>query len=276
MKALLLAKRNCKEILREPLCFVFCLGFPALLLIAFRLINYYAGGHWMALSDLLPGVAVFSLSFIMLFMTLLVSKDRATAFLTRLYNAPLSAVDFIVGYALPGILLGVLQSLITYAVGLLVCLIPDGSLAARGIVTVAWEIDYTALPPVETQVGVTLPFGGILTATLAALPVILLFVALGILFGTLLGERAAPGATSALITGAGLLGGAWMPLSEMGGFETFCRILPFYPATIAARHAFMLRAPSFEELFLPLLWVLLWAIAASLLAVLLFRRAMRG
>lgn len=276
MKALLLAKRNCKEILREPLSFVFCLGFPTLLLIAFRLINYHVGSNWMSLADLVPGVSVFSLSFVMLYMTLLVSRDHATAFLTRLYTAPLRGCDFIVGYALPGMLLGVLQSLITYTIGLLVCLIPNGSLTAHGIVTVAKQVNYSTLPPVETQISTTLPFLGIITATLAALPIILLFVALGILFGTLLNDRAAPGVSSALITGAGLLGGAWMPLSEMGSFESFCRILPFYPATFTARHAFLLQAKNASELVLPLLTVLLWAAAITLAAVLLFRRSIKG
>ncbi len=276
MKARLLAGRSFKEILRDPLSFVFCLGFPALLLIAFRLINYYVGSNWMTLSDLIPGVSVFSLSFIMLYMTLLVSKDRATAFLTRLYTAPVHAVDFIVGYALPGIVLGVLQSLITYLAGLIISLMPNGSFTAKGVETVSKSVDYTAMPPITVEGAELLPFGGIFTATLAALPAVFLFVSLGIIFGTVLNEKAAPGISSAIITASGLLGGAWMPLSDMGGFESFCRFLPFYPATTLARTAFMLHAPTASGFWLPLATVTLWCAAVFAAAVLLFLRSMRG
>ncbi len=276
MKSLLLARRSFKEILRDPLSLIFSLGFPALLLIAFRVINYYTNGHWMTLAELIPGVAVFSLSFIMLYMTLLVSKDRATSFLSRLYTAPLRAMDFIIGYALPGVVLGVLQSLITYLAGMVVSLAPNGTLTAKGVETVSKTVDYTTLPPVTVEGTSLLPFGGIFAATLAALPAILLFVSLGILFGTLLSEKSAPGISSAVITASGLLGGAWMQLSSMGSFADFCRFLPFYPATTLARTAFMLNAPTASGFWLPLLTVTLWCAAVFVAAVLLFLRSIRG
>lgn len=276
MKSLLLAKRSFKEILRDPLSFVFCLGFPVLLLIAFRVINYYVGDGWMSLSDLVPGVAVFSLSFIMLYMTLLVSKDRATSFLARLYTAPLRAIDFIIGYALPGVVLGVLQLLITYLAGMVISLVPNGTLTAKGVETVLKTVDYTTVPPLTVEGTVLLPFGGIFTATLAALPTVLLFVSLGILFGTLLNEKSAPGISSAVITASGLLGGAWMPLSDMGSFADFCSFLPFYPATTLARTAFMLHAPTASGFWLPLITVTLWCVAVFTAAVLLFLRSLRG
>lgn len=276
MRSLLLARRSFKEILRDPLSLVFSLGFPVLLLVAFRVINYYANGNWMTLSELVPGVAVFSLSFIMLYMTLLVSKDRATSFLSRLYTAPLRATDFIIGYALPGVVLGMLQSLITYLAGMVVSLVPNGALAAKGVETVSKTVDHTTMPPVTVEGAVLLPFGGIFAATLAALPTILLFVSLGILFGTLLNEKSAPGISSAVITASGLLGGAWMPLSSMGGFADFCRFLPFYPATTLARTAFMLNTPTANGFWLPLFTVTLWCAVVFAAAVLLFLRSMRG
>ena len=276
MRGVLLAKRNFKELLREPMSLVFSLGLPAVLLCAFRLISYYANGHWMALSDLVPGVAVFSLTFMMLYMTLLVSGDRSSAFLSRLYNAPVRAVDFIVGYALPGVALGVLQSLITYAMGFLVCLVPDGKIVANGVEIATKSIDYTTLPPTSVEGTALLPFGGAFAATLATLPAIVLFVSLGILLGTLLTERAAPGVSSAVITASGLLGGAWMPLSDMGGFEKLCRFLPFYPATTLARTCFMLQAPTLENVVLPLVTVGAFAILSFVGACLCFSLKMQG
>lgn len=271
MKSLAFAARNTKEILRDPLSFIFCLGFPVALLSVFRVIQYNTGNDWMSMEALIPGVAVFGLSFVMLFMTLLVSKDRSTAFLTRLYHSPLTTVDFVVGYALPGVVLGLVQVFITYLIGMVVALIPGGSLTAQGVAVTAKMLTSTGY--IETT---TLPWGGIFAATLAALPVILFFVACGILFGTLLNERSAPGVSSAIISAAGILGGCWMPLSLMGSFETFCRVLPFYPAVIAARSAFALAVPEGERLWLSYLTVLLWVAAVAVLAVLTFRRGMKG
>ena len=276
MRGLLLAKRNFKELLREPMSFIFSLGFPAVLLCAFRLINYYADGNWMPLSDLVPGVAVFSLTFIMLYMALLVSGDRSSAFLSRLYNAPVRSVDFIVGYALPGVALGALQSLITYGMGFLVCLLPNGKMTANGVEIATKIIDYATLPPTGVEGTDLLPFGGALSATLATLPAIVLFVSLGILFGTLLSERAAPGVSSAVITASGLLGGAWMPLSTMGAFEKVCRALPFYPATTLARTSFMLGALSAQNFVLPLVTVVIFAALSFVGACLCFSLNMQG
>lgn len=261
MKALLLAKRNFKEILRDPLSLLFSLGFPAILLAVFRLINYNVGNSWMTMAELIPGVATFSLSFIMLYMTLLVSKDRTTAFLTRLYTTPLRASDFILGYTVPGVLLGVLQTLITYSVGLAVAILPEGGITVAGVETVSKTVQIGPTPVLTKTVEILHPWG-IFTGTLAALPTILFFVALGILLGTLLGDRAAPGISSAIITASGLLGGAWMQLSLMGSFEKVCRFLPFYPATVLARTAFVGAPLNRDTLLLPLLVVVLYAMLA--------------
>ena len=57
----------------------------------------------------------------------------------------------------------------------------------------------------------------------------------GILFGTIFNDKSAPGVCSVFISLAGILGGCWMPLETMGGFETFCRFLPFYPSVYIGR-----------------------------------------
>ncbi|MBR2056613.1 MAG: ABC transporter permease, partial [Clostridia bacterium] len=48
-----------------------------------------------------PGIAVFGLSFMTLFSATLVSKDRESSFLQRLYTAPIKPANFILGYMLP-------------------------------------------------------------------------------------------------------------------------------------------------------------------------------
>ena len=272
MKSLAFADRNKKEILRDPVSFIFCLGFPVAMLAIFRVISYHTGGHWMTMEQLIPGVSVFGLSFVMLFMTLLVAKDRGNSFLTRLYHAPLRTVDFVLGYALPGALIGLVQTFITYAAGALIALVPNGQLTAKGIAVASKVLTSTGAIERVT----VLPWGGLFAATLAAIPAVLFFVACGILFGTILGERSAPGVSSAIISAAGLLGGCWMSLELMGGFEKFCRFLPFYPAVRISRAAFALNVADGGDFAVSLLTVLLWTALAAALAVVAFRRTMKG
>ncbi|MBO5355765.1 MAG: ABC transporter permease [Clostridia bacterium] len=272
MKSLAFADRNKKEILRDPISFIFCLGFPVAMLAIFRVISYHTGGHWMTMEQLIPGVSVFGLSFVMLFMTLLVAKDRGNSFLTRLYHAPLRTVDFVLGYALPGALIGLVQTFITYAAGALIALVPNGQLTAKGIAVASKVLTSTGAIERVT----VLPWGGLFAATLAAIPAVLFFVACGILFGTILGERSAPGVSSAIISAAGLLGGCWMSLELMGSFEKFCRFLPFYPAVRISRAAFALNVADGGDFAVSLLTVLLWTALAATLAVVAFRRTMKG
>ena len=268
MRAIVFAKRNVKEILRDPISFVFCLGFPVGMLAIFRVLQCNVGDGWMTAVDLIPGVSVFSLTFVMLYETLLVSKDRTTSFLTRLYHSPMRTADFVVGYALPGVILSLLQSLLTYLVGVVIALIPGGRLGAKGFEIAAKLVGEQG----TLEYFVTLPYAGFLWATLTALPVIVFFVACGVLFGSLLNERSAPGVASAVISGAGILSGAWMPLAQMGGFEDFCRVLPFYPAVTLARSCFAMQTPTWAGFWLPLLTVILWALAVALAAILVFHK----
>ena len=79
------SKRNLKELIRDPLIYIFCLGFPIVMLLLFYLINSYSQGNTptFEIRALLPGIMTFSYSFVMLAMGLLVSKDRQTFFLKR-------------------------------------------------------------------------------------------------------------------------------------------------------------------------------------------------
>ena len=85
MKIKAFASRNAKEILRDPLSYIFCLGFPVVMLVIMTIVNESippeAGMDIFNIDKLSPGVTVFGLTFIMLFTTILISKDRSTAFL---------------------------------------------------------------------------------------------------------------------------------------------------------------------------------------------------
>ena len=77
--------------------------------------------------------------------------------------------------------------------------------------------------------------GNILLLIIAQLPILITNIFLGILFGTTFNDKSAPGICSVIISLAGILGGCWMPIETMGGFETFCRFLPFYPSVYIGR-----------------------------------------
>ena len=101
MKWLVFAKRNTREILRDPLTLLFGLGFPVILLLLLTMIQRNVPVSMFELDHLTPGIVVFGYSFLALFAALLVSRDRCTSFLLRLFSSPMGASDFILGYLLP-------------------------------------------------------------------------------------------------------------------------------------------------------------------------------
>ncbi len=203
-------KRNIKEIMRDPIIYIFCLGFPIVMFLLFFIINKYSNGNTptFEISSLLPGIMVFSYSFIMLTLGLMVSKDKGTFFLKRLYSSPMKAYDFIIGYFLVGLIIGLIQSV--------VCVIMALILSINSTVN-------------------SIPIVNLLLLIVSQLPILLLNVFLGILLGTILNDKSAPGISSVFISVSGILGGCWMPLETMGGFETFCLFLPFYPSVYIGR-----------------------------------------
>lgn len=203
-------KRNMKEVLRDSVIYIFCLVFPLVMLLLFSIIANYTDGNtpMFELSSLLPAIIMFSFSFDMITMALLVSRDRQTSFLKRLYSSPMKAYHFILGYAIVGFLVGLAQTVICILFSFIISLINGVSFA---------------------------PFANLLLLVLSQLPILITFVFLGILFGTIFNDKSAPGICSIIISVAGVLGGCWMPLDAMGNFELFCRFLPFYPSVYIGR-----------------------------------------
>ena len=203
-------KRNLKEVLRDPIIYIFCLGFPIALFLLFYTINKFSNGHTPTFEvlSLLPGIIVFSYSFVMLTLAIIVSKDRLTFFLKRLYSSPMKSYDFILGYSLVGMFIGLLQTIVCVITGYIIALISNVSFIS---------------------------VGSILLLIVSQLPILITNIFLGILFGTVFSDKSAPGICSVFISLAGILGGCWMPIETMGGFETICRCLPFYPSVYIGR-----------------------------------------
>ncbi|MBQ5800495.1 MAG: ABC transporter permease, partial [Clostridia bacterium] len=89
MRMLSFANRNVKEILRDPLTLCFGLGFPLVLILLLSAIQANVPVPLFEIGHLTPGITVFGLSFMTLFSATLISKDRGSSLLQRLYTTPL-------------------------------------------------------------------------------------------------------------------------------------------------------------------------------------------
>lgn len=118
MKLKYFSSRTFKEIIRDPINLFFGLIFPAILILLLEKIGKNAPVSMFKVEELIPGMTVFGLSFMTLFASLLISKDRESAFLQRLYTTPLKPIDFILGYSLPLVPMAVIQSFVCYLLGI--------------------------------------------------------------------------------------------------------------------------------------------------------------
>jgi ABC-2 type transport system permease protein len=241
MKTMAFASRNSKEILRDPLNLAFGLGFPLVVLFLLSAIQANIPIGLFKIENLAPGIAVFGLSFISLFSGMLIAKDRSSSYLMRLYSSPLTAGNFILGYTLPLLPMATMQSVICFAAALVLGL----SLSAN-----------------------------ILLVLVVLIPAAVLFIAIGLLAGSLLTDRQVGGICGALLTNlAAWLSGTWFDLDLVGGaFKTIAYALPFVHAVDAGKAAL---AGNFAEIFPHIGWVTGYALAILLIAVFVFSKKMR-
>ena len=232
--------RNTKEILRDPLNLAFGLGFPVVLLLLLTAIQSNIPIDLFQLEQLTPGIAVFGFSFLSLFSATLISKDRTTSFLMRLFASPMRARDFILGYTLPLLPMALLQAAL--------CFVVAGILGMR----------LTA---------------NALLAIVVTLPAAALFIGIGLLCGSALNDKQVGGICGALLTNLSAgLSGTWFDLDLVGGvFQKIAYALPFAHAVDAGRAAM---AGEYSAIMPHLWWVIGYALAALVAAVLVFRKKM--
>lgn len=240
-KMLTFAQRNAKEILRDPLTLCFGLGFPLVLILLLSAIQASVPVSLFEIEQLTPGITVFGLSFMTLFSATVIARDRQSALLQRLYTTPMSPLDFILGYALPIIPISVAQSIICYIVAMVLGLAPTIN---------------------------------VLYAVLSIIPVSILFIALGLLFGSILNDKQVGGICGALLTNlSAWLSGVWFDLELVGGaFKNVAYALPFVHAVEMER---AILSGDFAAVLPHLLWVMGYTVVVLLAAVLLFLRQMK-
>ena len=246
------AARNFKEILRDTLSYIFCLGFPLVMLVIMTLVDksipQEVGMTIFHIENLAGGIVVFGHTFIMLFTAITVAKDRSGAFLVRMYATPMTSADFALGYMLPMLGIALAQGVLIGLCSLLVSVLSGGALT----------------------------LGGVLLALPVMLPSAVLFIGFGLLFGTLFSDKAAPGVCSIIISLGSFLGSIWFDAEATGGvLFNISRCLPFHYCTKSVRAAMQLNLTK-DAFLLPLLIVCACAAAVVALAAFVFSRKMKA
>lgn len=241
MKLLTFSSRTAKEVIRDPINIGFGLGFPVVLILLLSAIQANIPVTLFEIEKLAPGISVFGLSFMTLFSATLISKDRSSAILQRLYTTPLAPMDFILGYTLPILPIALAQCVVCY------------------IVAVILGLEVTV---------------NILLAILAVIPSALFFIALGLLCGSIFSDKQVGGICGALLTNlTAWLSGIWFDLELVGGvFKKIADLLPFIHA-VKMEQAVI--SGDFSDIFPHIYWVLGYMLAAFGLAVFAFLRQMR-
>ncbi len=236
MKLLIFSSRTTKEILREPINLIFGIGFPLIILAMLTIIQKNIPVDLFAIEKLIPGIAVFGLSFIAVFSGTLIATDRDSSFLMRLFTTPLTAFDYIGGYTLPLLPMAILQIIISYMAAFFIGLRPS----------------------VE-----------VLVSIVVLLPSAILFIGIGLLVGGLFNAKVVGNLCGALLTNLCVwLSGAWFDLSLVGGwFEKIAYSLPFAHAVEATRACL---AGNYGAIFPHLWWVTGYAAVIMGIAVMVF------
>ena len=242
MRTRAFALRTYREIIRDKINLAFGLGFPIVLLLLLSMIQSNIPVSLFEIDRLTPGIAVFGLSFISLFSGILIAKDRSSSFMLRLFTSPLTAKNFILGYTIPLLPMAIAQIAVCFIVALFLGLTPTLSI----LVTVA-----------------------------VLLPAALVFVALGLLCGSIFNDKQVGAVCGALLTNlSAWLSGTWFDVNLVGGaFKSISNALPFIHAVNVGRAAL---AGNYAAVFPELWWVIAYALGLTVLAIAVFTRKMNS
>ncbi len=198
MRTLNFAKRNFKEIIRDPLSIIFAILLPLFLLFIFQ--QFKIPNDSYKLENFTPGVIIFSFSFITLFTSTLIAKDRSTSLLIRLGISPMKPIEYILGYMISFIPIVLLQDVILFILALI--------LGLPFSINIIWTI-------------------------LISIIIAILFLGMGILIGSLVSDKAASGVSSIVVQLVCFTSGMYFPKELLGNvYGKICEFLPFDSALV--------------------------------------------
>ena len=193
MRMLNFAKRNFKELIRDPLSLVFEIILPIFLLFIFQQFNIPEENY--KLENFTPSIILFGFSFITLFSATLIAKDRTSSLLIRLGISPMKPKDYILGYIMSLLPIVLIQNIIFFIVAILLGL----------------EFSLSIFPTI-----------------IVSLIISVFFISLGILIGSLVSEKGTGGLGSIIVQLVCFTSGMYFPKEVIGGvFEIICKALPF-------------------------------------------------
>ena len=193
MRMLNFAKRNFKELIRDPLSLVFEIILPIFLLFIFQQFKIPEENY--RLENFTPAIILFGFSFITLFTSTLIAKDRTSSFLIRLGISPMKSSDYILGYIISIIPIIIIQDILFFIVAML--------LGLSFNITIIYTI-------------------------IVSIIVSIFFITLGILIGSLVSERGTGGLGSIIVQLVCFTSGMYFPKELVGKvFAKICEILPF-------------------------------------------------
>ena len=241
MKYIYFAKRNFKEILRDPLSLILGVLLPVFLLLFFSIISKKAPIEVFRPVSIVPGITIFGFTFITMFIGLLIAKDKSSSFLTRLFISPLKPKDFIIGYSIPLLPFALIIGIACLIVGVFIGL------------------------PVSLKIVYTL---------ISFIPYILFSIFVGIFLGVAFSESQNMAIGNIYIISSTLLGGAWMDLNVLG--DTIKRITDFLPFSHAIEFSRIILSDRQESIWIHLIIVSGYAILFFFLSVYFFTRKMKS
>lgn len=200
MNVLHLAKRNIKEMIREPLGSVFCIGFPVFMLllmqIIFTNIDLEVVPPSFEIKNYASGICIFGYAFLTLFIALQLASDKNSSFIKRINIAPISKAEYYLSYVVSSLPIALGQTVLFYLISLI--------------------FKY--------------PFDGyFFLGIVYLLPSALLYICFGILIGCICSDEKQTGPIGSIFVSlTSIIGGVFMPVSMFkGGFKTFIDLLPF-------------------------------------------------
>ena len=193
MRILNFAKRNFKEIIRDPLSIVFAILLPLFLLFVFHQINIPSENY--EIKNFTSGIIVFGFSFITLFTAMLISKDRTTSLLVRLGISPMKPIEYVLGYMLSIIPIILIQNILFFLLAIILGL------------------------------GISI---SIIFAILVSVVIAILFISVGIIIGSIFTEKASSGISSIIVQLVCFTSSMYFPKEMLGEvFSKTCEYLPF-------------------------------------------------
>jgi ABC-2 type transport system permease protein len=235
MRFLVLAKRNLKEMYRDPLHIGLTIGLPVIMLLIFQAIP-----EWFSTAFLAPGIVLMGFALMTDSAGMILARDRERALFSRLLTAPLRAIDFISAYSLPYLLVAIVQVVVVFAIAGLLGLEIYGNMGLVFLILFIMSIGY---------IGLGMILGSLFTYTQA--PIVWIVVMLLTIFG-----------------------GAWLDLEEIGGvIQSTMNALPFAHALDATRDV-MVSGAGFGDIATDFLWVFGYTLVFVVLGIFLFKRRM--